>query len=137
MTGTYLLATTVQTWVANNSAPATRRATSLAITFSLYVCQYPHVRYECMAYSNDLCCSSNFGGILTTWLLGSLSPAPDYVSAMKTFIIMYVLSAVFYLANLGYLRRENRRKALVRQQMSKEDEPNGLGDKSAWFIYST
>lgn len=115
ITGVYLIAATLTTWVANNSAPATRRATCIAIAFIL----------------------TNSGGILATWLLGSLSPAPDYVSATKTFIIMCVLSVVFCAANLVYVVRENSRKALLRQQMSKQDEPKGLGDRSAWFVYST
>jgi hypothetical protein len=81
--------------------------------------------------------STNSGGILATWLMGSLSPAPDYVVATKSSIIMCILSTVLCVANLAYVMTENKRKALVRQQMNREDEPKGLGDRSAWFIYST
>lgn len=76
------------------------------------------------------------GGLLATWLLGTLSPAPNYTSATITFIIMSVFIVIFSVANVVYLWRENRLKAERRQRMTKEEEPEGLGDRSAWFIYS-
>jgi hypothetical protein len=79
---------------------------------------------------------TQLGGILATWLLGSLSPAPNYTSATITFIAMSIGMVVFSTANLVYLWRENRLKAERRQMMRKEEEPEGLGDRSAWFIYS-
>ena len=79
---------------------------------------------------------TQLGGILGTWLLGTLSPAPNYTSATITFIVMSVCMLVFVTASLVYLWRENRLKAERRQKMNKDDEPEGLGDRSAWFIYS-
>ncbi|KAF7324460.1 MFS domain-containing protein [Mycena sanguinolenta] len=52
--GTYAMAPAISTWNANNAAPHVRRATAIAIGFIM----------------------TNSGGILATWLLGSLSPAP-------------------------------------------------------------
>lgn len=79
---------------------------------------------------------TNAGGILATWLLGSLSPAPNYTKATITFIIMSVGMTIFSAVNLVYLSRENRLKAEKRQRMTKEQEPAGLGDRSAWFVYT-
>ncbi|KAF8844459.1 MFS general substrate transporter [Paxillus ammoniavirescens] len=114
ISGAYCTAPALTTWMANNSAPHVRRATSVAIAFIM----------------------SNAGGILATWLLGSLSPAPDYTKATITFIIMSVGMAVFSALNLAYLWRENRLKAEKRKKMAKEEEPVGLGDRSAWFVYN-
>ena len=76
------------------------------------------------------------GGVLSTWLLGSLSPAPTYTSATITFIVMSMGAVVFSSANLTYLWWQNRLKAERRQRMRKEEEPEGHGDRSAWFVYS-
>ncbi|KAF9227690.1 MFS general substrate transporter [Gyrodon lividus] len=114
ISGAYCAAPALTTWVANNSAPHVRRATSVAIAFIM----------------------TNAGGILATWLLGSLSPAPNYTKATITLIIMSVGMAVFSALNLAYLWGENRLKAEKRKQMTKEEEPDGLGDRSAWFVYS-
>ncbi|KAF9246327.1 major facilitator superfamily domain-containing protein [Melanogaster broomeanus] len=114
ISGTYCTAPALTTWIANNSAPHVRRATAVAIAFI----------------------HTNAGGILATWLLGSLSPAPNYTKATVTFIIMSVGMVVFSALNLAYLSRENRLKAEKREKMSKEEEPDGLGDRSAWFVYN-
>ncbi|KAF8559767.1 MFS general substrate transporter [Imleria badia] len=114
ITGTYCAAPALSTWMANNSAPHVRRATSVAIAFIM----------------------TNAGGILATWLLGSLSPAPKYTKATITFIIMSIGMAVFSAVNLIYLSRENRLKAERRGKMTREEEPAGLGDRSAWFVYN-
>ncbi|KAG2754910.1 MFS general substrate transporter [Suillus brevipes Sb2] len=114
ISGSYCGAPPVITWVANNSAPHIRRATSVAIAFIM----------------------TNSGGILVTWLLGSLSPAPNYTKATITFIIMSVGMVVLSSATLAYLWHQNRLKAERRQYGTPEDEPEGLGDQSAWFIYN-
>lgn len=114
ITGTYCAAPALSTWMANNSAPHVRRATSIAIAFIM----------------------TNAGGILATWLLGSLSPAPNYTKATITFIIMSIGMAVVSAVNLIYLSRENRLKAERRGTMIREEEPAGLGDRSAWFVYN-
>lgn len=76
------------------------------------------------------------GGVLATWLLGTLSPAPNYTTATITFIVMSLCMLLCLIANVVYLGRENRLKAMRRQRMTKEEEPEGLGDRSAWFVYS-
>ncbi|KAG9311304.1 major facilitator superfamily domain-containing protein [Chiua virens] len=102
------------TWLANNVAPHARRASALA-AFSI---------------------TTELGGILATWLLGYISPAPDYKAAMITFTAMSVISVILAVVNLVYLTRQNSLKAVRRRYMKKEDEPDSLGDRSAWFIYS-
>ncbi|KAH0834817.1 major facilitator superfamily domain-containing protein [Lanmaoa asiatica] len=114
ISGAYCAAPSLVTWMANNSAPHVRRATAVAVAFIM----------------------TQTGGILATWLLGWLSPAPNYTSATITFIAMSVGMVIFSMANLVYLRRENRLKAERRGRMRKEAELEDLGDRSAWFIYS-
>lgn len=104
----------MSTWNANNVAPVSRRATAVAIGFIM----------------------TNSGGILATWLLGSLSPPPEYTKATVTFVAFAVGMVVFNGLNLGYLWWQNRKKAERRTQIAREDEPEGLGDGSAWFVYS-
>ncbi|KAI9568125.1 major facilitator superfamily domain-containing protein [Boletus coccyginus] len=113
-TGAYCVAPSLITWLANNSAPHFRRATAVGVGFI----------------------TTQLGGILATWLLGTLSPAPNYTSATITFIVMSVCMVILITANLAYLWRENHLKAERRVGMEKEQEPEGLGDRSAWFIYS-
>ncbi|KAI6013225.1 major facilitator superfamily domain-containing protein [Pisolithus marmoratus] len=114
VTGAYAIAPAAITWMANNSAPHIRRASSIAFAFV----------------------ASNSGGILATWLLGSLSPAPNYTPATIAFIAMSIGQAVVSSLNLFYLSRENHAKAETRLSMAKHDEPQDLGDRSAWFMYS-
>ena len=114
ITGSYCTAPPLATWVANNSAPHVRRATSLAIAFIM----------------------TNAGGILATWLLGMLSAAPNYTAAAITLIVLSICMAVFAAFNLVYLVRENRMKAKRRREVTREEEPAGLGDRSAWFTYN-
>ncbi|OJA15235.1 hypothetical protein AZE42_07981 [Rhizopogon vesiculosus] len=113
ITGCYCSAPPAITWVTNNSAPHVRRATSVAIAFIL----------------------TNAGGILSTWLMGSLSPAPNYTKATITNLIMSIAACVLACVNLAYLWRQNRLKAERRQLMTQADEPEGMGDESAWFVY--
>ncbi|KAG1860508.1 major facilitator superfamily domain-containing protein [Suillus tomentosus] len=114
ISGSYCGAPPVITWVANNSAPHVRRATSVAIAFIM----------------------TNSGGILATWLLGSLSPAPNYTKATITFIIMSVGMVILSFTTLAYFWHQNRLKADRRRFSTPEEEPKGLGDKSAWFVYN-
>ncbi|KAI6128320.1 major facilitator superfamily domain-containing protein [Pisolithus thermaeus] len=112
--GAYAVAPAVITWLANNSAPHIRQASGIAFGFI----------------------TSSSGGILATWLLGSLSPGPNYTAATITFIIMSIGVVVFSSLNLFYLLRENRAKAETRLSAAKHDEPEHLGDRSAWFVYT-
>ncbi|KAI6016740.1 major facilitator superfamily domain-containing protein [Pisolithus marmoratus] len=114
VTGAYAGAPAIVTWISNNSAPHIRRASSIAFAFV----------------------ATNAGGILATWLLGSLSPAPFYTAATIIFIAMSVGQVVFAALNMFYLFRQNRAKAESRFSMAKHDEPQELGDRSAWFVYS-
>ncbi|KAJ6500774.1 major facilitator superfamily domain-containing protein [Mycena sanguinolenta] len=112
--GTYAMAPAISTWNANNAAPHVRRATAIAIGFIM----------------------TNSGGILATWLLGSLSPPPRYTKATKLLLIFSVFMAVFSAVNTVYLARENKKKAAVRAHTSRHQEAPGLGDRSAWFVYN-
>jgi hypothetical protein len=79
---------------------------------------------------------TNSGGILATWLLGSLSPAPSYRTATITFIVFSVGTLIATVLNMFYLMAQNRRKAELRAVNVRGNEKEGLGDKSAWFEYS-
>ncbi|KAJ4481244.1 major facilitator superfamily domain-containing protein [Lentinula aciculospora] len=114
VTGAYMAAPTQATWNANNASPQTRRATVIAIGFIL----------------------ANSGGILATWLLGSLSPAPRYTKATITLLVFSLLAVLFYVLNILYLRMQNAEKAERRKTMSRENEKPELGDHSAWYIYN-
>ena len=113
--GTYIVATTMSTWIANNATPHTRRATAIAIGFILM----------------------NSGGILATWLLGSLSTPPRYTKATVTLLVFSALMVVFAASNWWYLWDQNRKKSVVRSRETKiEEEDMKLGDKSPWFEYN-
>jgi hypothetical protein len=114
LTGAYGLAPPLSAWNANNTAPHVRRATAVAIGFIM----------------------TNSGGILATWLLGSLSPPPRYEKATITFIVFSAGALVTAVLNLVYLMSQNKKKAAIRAISTRESEKAGLGDRSAWFIYS-
>lgn len=114
ISGTYASAPTLSAWNANNAAHHVRRATAIAIGF---IC-------------------TNSGGILATWLLGALSPAPRYTSATITLLVFSVAMGVISAVLMWYLGRENKKKEGVRTRMKREEEQKGLGDRSAWFIYN-
>ncbi|KAJ7904887.1 hypothetical protein B0H13DRAFT_2334541 [Mycena leptocephala] len=99
---------------ANNAAPHVRRTIAIAIGFIM----------------------TTSGDILATWLLGSLSP-PRYTKATKILLIFSVFMCFFGALNIIYLKRENKEKAEVRAHTSRHEEAAGLGDKSAWFVYSS
>ncbi|PPQ95882.1 hypothetical protein CVT26_015574 [Gymnopilus dilepis] len=114
ITGTYLAAPTLSTWSANNATPHIRRATAIAIGFIM----------------------TNSGGILATWLLGSLSAAPRYILATRVLLAFSVLMAAFCAANTWYLWDQNKKKAAIRATSTIDKEEPGLGDRSAWFDYA-
>ncbi|KAJ7653195.1 major facilitator superfamily domain-containing protein [Mycena polygramma] len=101
-------------WNANNAAPYTRRATALAV----------------------LTIGTNAGGILATWLLGSLSSPPNYTKAALTLTIFSAGGAIAALIIMWYLISQNRDKAKEREMGTRDGEAPGLGNGSAWFIYS-
>ncbi|CAA7268901.1 unnamed protein product [Cyclocybe aegerita] len=112
--GTYLAAATLSTWSANNATPHTRRATAIAIGFIM----------------------TNSGGILATWLLGSLSAAPRYILATRVLLAFSVLMVVISGLNTWYLWDQNKKKAETRRNSTIAQEKPGLGDRSAWFEYA-
>jgi len=112
--GTYTVAPTLSTWSANNAAPHTRRATAIAIGFIM----------------------TNSGGILATWLLGTLSAGPRYTLATQVLLAFSVLSVFFSGLNTFYLHSQNKKKAETRKNITINQEQPGLGDKSAWYIYA-
>jgi len=114
ISGAYSAAPAGATWISNNIAPHTRRATAIAVSFIM----------------------TNAGGILVTWLFGTLSPAPLYRKACITMLTFSSLVVLIAGLNIWYLAVQNRKKAIIRQSMDREDEKPGLGNKSAWFIYS-
>jgi dipeptide/tripeptide permease len=112
--GSGSLQTCLATWMSNNVAPHIRRATATAM---LYI-------------------AANIGGILATWLFGTLSSAPKYKSATLTSLAMIACTIVLVGVNMAYLSGENRRKQGQRLTLIRDQEPHGLGDKSAWFTYT-
>ncbi|KAJ3507119.1 hypothetical protein NLJ89_g6486 [Agrocybe chaxingu] len=112
--GTYLAAATLSTWSANNATPHTRRATAIAIGFIM----------------------TNSGGILATWLLGSLSAAPRYILATRVLLAFSVLMVVLSGLNTWYLWDQNKKKSEIRKNIAISQETPGLGDRSAWFEYA-
>jgi nitrate/nitrite transporter NarK len=100
-------------WNTNNTAPHMRRATSTAL----------------------MAIMGNFGGILATWLLGVLSPAPRYFLASEVLLSFSVLMFVFFISNTLFLWDQNRKKSKIRRTKSPNEEKADLGDQSAWFIY--
>jgi hypothetical protein len=113
--GVYLSAPSLSTWNANNTAPHTRRATAIAIGFIM----------------------TNSGGILATWLLGTLSPPPHYTLATRVLLGFSVAMLLLTVLNIMYLKNENARKRATRGRVGlKRHERPGMGDRSAWFIYA-
>ncbi|KAF5324080.1 hypothetical protein D9619_011224 [Psilocybe cf. subviscida] len=110
--GIYLGAPTYSSWIANNSAPHTRRATAIAIAFI----------------------STNIGGIFATWLIGTLSPAPRYTLATEVLLIFNAGMLFITGVNIWHLWRQNKKKAGIRRLIPKDQEVEGLGDRSAWFL---
>ncbi|KAJ8691717.1 hypothetical protein PTI98_011258 [Pleurotus ostreatus] len=113
LSGINTAAPTITSWTANNTAPHIRRASAIAV----------------------VCMLTNMGGILSTWLLGSLSAAPRYTKATIVLLVFSIGLGVAAGLNVLYLWMQNKKKAELRATITKEEEPAGLGDRSAWFIY--
>ncbi|KAG6807764.1 hypothetical protein H0H93_001107, partial [Arthromyces matolae] len=112
--GSHTATPTLLTWIANNSATHTHRATALAFGTTMIT----------------------FGSILVLWLFGTLSHPPLYTKATFTLLASSVLIALFTGATLGYLVWENRKKQVIRNNVERESEKIGLSDRSAWFVYN-
>lgn len=113
ISGINAAAPAITSWVANNTAPHVRRASAIACA----------------------CVMTNAGGILATWLLGSLSPPPRYTNATIVLLVSSIGFGVAASLNLVYLWNQNKRKVKIRAMRTKAEEPEGLGDRSAWFTY--
>ncbi|KAH0582342.1 hypothetical protein H2248_010290 [Termitomyces sp. 'cryptogamus'] len=109
VSGSRSVSPAISAWNANNVTPYIRRATSVAIT-SVMV---------------------GAGGILATWLFVSLSK-----NVIITLLVFSVFAWIISGINIAYLRTQNKRKSGIRTTTAPENEPPGLGDRSAWFIYS-
>ncbi|KAF7791700.1 hypothetical protein EIP86_002723 [Pleurotus ostreatoroseus] len=121
--GTYCAAPPLAAWTANNTAPHTRRAAAIALLTTL----------------------TNAGGILATWLLGALSPAPGYVAAAGTFLGFQVGIVGCAAGAWMWMRGRNRGgrvlaggAAQVQMQMQVQvgGEGKGASDESPWFEYT-
>ncbi|KAI0781188.1 MFS general substrate transporter [Trametes elegans] len=117
--GSYSIAPPLGAWMANNTAPALRRATALALLSTL----------------------SNLGSLVSAWLLGALADPPRYTApaaVLLAFQLAIVLSAG---ANLAWLAAENGRRARRRAgaragegEDGEERDTVGRND-SVWFTY--
>jgi hypothetical protein len=76
------------------------------------------------------------GGILATWLLGSLSAAPRYTLATQVLLVFSVAKFLVSALTTWYLFDQNKKKEEIRNTMTREQEEPGLGDRSAWFKYA-
>ncbi|PAV17564.1 MFS general substrate transporter [Pyrrhoderma noxium] len=106
------------TWVANNSEPHSRRATSLALLFI----------------------AINSGGILSTWLFPS-SEGPRFIRATIIYITFSLSIFSLSVLNALYLKWRNRQKLSQKNSISSGvDETSDswlrLGDKHPEFIYT-
>lgn len=72
---------------------------------------------------------------MSTWLLGSHSKAPRYTSGTITLLVFSVAMCFFMVLTLWYLANENKKKRVIRETTVQADEPEGLGDRSAWYEY--
>ncbi|KAF6759370.1 major facilitator superfamily domain-containing protein [Ephemerocybe angulata] len=111
-------------WMANNSEPYYRRASSIAIGFI----------------------ATNSGGILSTWRFPS-KEGPKFTKTAIMMLVFSCLMVVFGSINMLYLDRQNRQKQRLRDKIlapyTTEKEPDGgvrawtdLGDRHPDFKYT-
>ncbi|KAK0504489.1 MFS general substrate transporter [Armillaria luteobubalina] len=107
--GVYATTPALASWNSSNSAPYVRRATAIAIAFIL----------------------SSVGGILSTWLMGSWSTAPQYVLGTRVMVAFSGGMAVGSALCLWYFVWMNRKKAKMPEQTIKGMD----GDLAPSFVY--
>ncbi|KAK0187560.1 major facilitator superfamily domain-containing protein [Armillaria mellea] len=107
--GVYATTPALASWNSSNSAPHVRRATAIAIAFIL----------------------SSVGGILSTWLMGSWSTAPQYVLGTRVMVAFSVGMAAGSALCLWYFVWMNRKKAKMLEQNVKGMD----GDLAPSFVY--
>ncbi|KAK0495821.1 major facilitator superfamily domain-containing protein [Armillaria luteobubalina] len=105
----YTSTPTLGSWNASNSAPHVRRATAIAVGFMV----------------------TSAGGLLSTWLLGSLSTAPGYVLATKVLVAFSGAMLVGSVLCIGYFMWMNWRKRKMTGREVKEMD----GDLAPSFTY--
>jgi predicted MFS family arabinose efflux permease len=122
VTGIYSTSPSLISWVPNNAAAGTRRATAVAMGFI----------------------SSNSGGILSTWIYPG-SAAPGYKFAARLNLAFAFVTIGLAAAEVLLLRWKNQRKqrddyreAALRdlQEYSPEEQYNILGDEHPDFEYT-
>ena len=115
--GTYAASPPLGAWTSNNVAPAIRRATAIAFFLTC----------------------ANLGSIFSTWLFGTISPAPRYTAATITLLVFQIGVLVCAVATRFYLARANGRKAKARLHADGEKElEKDMGEmtnESIWFEY--
>ncbi|KAK0219737.1 major facilitator superfamily domain-containing protein [Armillaria nabsnona] len=107
VTGVYCIPPSLLAWAANNSAPRFRRAAVIAFLLS----------------------STSLGGILATWLFGSLSKPPNYNNATIVSIVFSAATIVAALANILWLNAQNKKRRGVANPGPISD------DRSDGFLY--
>jgi len=120
VTGVYGSAPTVSTWNTNNVMPHYKRATAIAIAFTM----------------------TNLGGILSTWIFTS---PPRYTIATRINLAFSLGVAAAGVANVLYLRNQNAQKAALLATSDGYSEGMGrdgpsdqrkLGDRHPRFSYT-
>ncbi|KAJ2915564.1 hypothetical protein MD484_g4840, partial [Candolleomyces efflorescens] len=122
--GIYGLSPVTCAWVANNSEPYYRRASSIAIGFM----------------------ATNAGGILSTWRFPT-KEGPKFTKTAIMNLVFACVMIIFTLLNMLYLHTQNQRKTRHRHEILKpyatDEEPEGgvrawveLGDKHPDFKYT-
>lgn len=120
VTGVYAMAPSYCSWIPNNTAGRTRRATAIAMAFI----------------------STNTGGIVSTWIYPR-KDTPLYLFAAKFNLAISVFGAAFISLAMFLLHRKNqekvtRRAELLRDvsELSYDEQLNVLGDHHPDFRYT-
>jgi len=122
ITGIYSTCPSLISWMPNNAAASTKRATAVAMAFI----------------------SSNSGGILSTWTYPE-SAAPEYNLAAKLNLAFSCITVGLVACEMALLRWKNQRKqddwvreAVLKpiQDLSPEEQYNLLGDEHPDFEYT-
>ncbi|KAI0742020.1 MFS general substrate transporter [Daedaleopsis nitida] len=111
--GTFCVGAPLGTWMANNSAPLMRRATSIALLTTM----------------------TNLGSVLASWLFGFISPAPRYTSATVTLLVFQVATALLAGVNVTWLTRENKRKEVAKARADGPPKSTVVPNESIWYTY--
>lgn len=121
ITGIYSTSPSLISWIPNNTAAATRRATAVAMGFI----------------------STNTGGIVSTWIYPN-SAAPEYKLAARLNLSLTCISIGVVVVEMVLLRWKNQRKeddglreaALRKVPGTMEEQFSALGDEHPDFKYT-